>query len=339
MKKGYKIAAVLAVLIIALSACGSSMSADRASSMNTASEPTSGSFEDFFVSFTDTAPMEQAADASEKNSYSGGYQDGSVSVPDVTADPVANRDNTKVIYTAEAVLQTTEFDEACNSIRELTKQLGGYMENEYISNSSSSNTNRKGSFSVRVPAESYDQFISSMGEGCKVISIRQSKEDVGAEYFDIEQKLETLNNKHDRLEALLAKAEEMADIIDLEDALSETEYQINKYKGTLNRYDSLISFSTVNISLTEVAEPGTGIGEDPGFFERLGKNFSQGFRGFTSALEDLAYWFSYNLLTIIVVVVIIIVIVKIHPIRRIKKAAAKLNEPEEPKKQDERSKN
>ena len=321
MKK-YKILALLAALVLVLSACGSSAAGrkDAESPNYTASRNTSEGIQ---------------ADApggiySDSNYYITTESEPSYKGSDIEAQAgdgtsSALRDNTKVIYTANASVETTEFEKTCAALRQLAKQLGGYMESEDVSNSgsSNSNSNRRAVFVVRVPAEGYEQFISGMGEGCKVISLKQSKEDVGAEYFDVEQKLETLNNKHDRLEALLAKAEDMTDIIELENALSQTEYEINRYKSTLNRYDSLISYSTVNISLREVANPGEGIDDDPGFFARLARNFAEGFEGFTDALENLAYWLSYNLLTLIVLVVIIVVIAKIHPIRRIKKAAGK----------------
>ena len=330
--KRYKGLALVFALILILSACGASGAANKRSGY---SEPediyTSDSYYEGKNSATRSPSMISASD--ESSSYA--PMDTESPASDIITESVTRRDNTKVIYIANASLETTEFENTCAALRQLTKQLGGYMESEDITNSSStgSSSRRRASFTVRVPAESYEDFISGMGEGCKVISIMQSKEDVGAEYFDVEQKLETLNNKRDRLEALLEKADNMENIIQLENALSDTEYEINHYKSTLNRYDSLISFSTVNISLKEVSLPGEGIDEDPGFFARLARNFSEGFEGFTDALENLAYWFSYNLLTIIVIVVIIVVIVKIHPIRRIKKAAGKKSEKSEENRQ------
>ena len=317
MKKKYSVFALLAVLVLVLSACGAAASKRTDADVPYPSAERSGA-----------APNGLSSDssyyipASEADHPSVAPDAGT---PGDTGPSAVFRDNTKVIYIADASLETTEFEKTCAALRQLAKQLGGYMESEDVSNSSSgySNSNRKASFVVRIPAEGYEQFISGMGDGCKIISIKQTKEDVGAEYFDVEQKLETLNNKRERLEALLTQAENMSDIIELENALSYTEYEINCYKSTLNRYDSLINFSTVNIFVREVSNPGEGIDDDPGFFERLGRNFSEGFEGFTDALESLAYWFSYNLLTIIVIVVIIVVIVKIHPIRRIKKASAK----------------
>ena len=178
---------------------------------------------------------------------------------------------------------------------------------------------------VRVPAENYDSFLSGMSEDCRVVSLTQKMTDVSEQYFDIEQKLETLRNKHDRLEELLQKADKMSDILSIEDALSENEYEINQYQGSLNKYASLVSYSTVKIQLKEVARPDAPIGDKPGFFQRLGQNFTDGLANAGSALESLVYWISYNLVTLVILAAIIVVIVKIHPVRKIKAARARKN--------------
>ena len=234
--------------------------------------------------------------------------------------------NTKLIYTASASLQTTEFEKTCALIRALAGQSLAYIESETIDNGNGSVTYyRSASYVIRVPAENYNSFLSGINENCHVVSLNQKMKDVSEEYFDIEQKLQTLRNKHDRLEALLAKAEKMEDIISLEDALSQTEYEINQYQSSLNKYDSLVSYSTVKISLKEVAKPDAPIGDKPGFFQRLGQNFTDGLSNAGSALEDLAYWVSYNIIKLVILAVIIVVIVKIHPVRKIKAARAKKN--------------
>ena len=45
------------------------------------------------------------------------------------------------------------------------------------------------------------------------------------------------------------KAETMEDIISLETALSDVEYEIEQLSSTLNRYDSLVSFATIRLDL------------------------------------------------------------------------------------------
>ena len=317
MKKGFKTAVIAAALVLTLAACGSKgASTDRSYYLDGGS-----SYEDAGVSASkglNYAPdhaMEVTASDSQAQYYS---KDGSL-----TTTSSQMRENTKIIYTAYMQLQSTEFDETVETLEQMVFSIGGYFEKQNLNNgsyySSKSVRLRNASFTVRVPSEKFSEFLSSVGDKCHVVSVTQSSEDVGEQYFDTEQRLETLKNKHARLEELLLKAEKMADIISLEDALSDTEYEINRLTSTLNRYDSLIGFSTINIELNEVERTDISVTEDPGFFERLGKNFKNGFADFGETLDDLAMWASYNIMGIIIFVVIIVVLVKVKPFARLRK--------------------
>ena len=232
--------------------------------------------------------------------------------------------NAKLIYTANMSLQSTEFEKTCAYIKALAASSFGYIESETVNNGSrTGQTDRSASYVVRVPAENYNSFLESMGKDCHVVSLDQKMTDVGEEYFDTEQRLETLRIKHGRLEELLAKATDMSDIIMLENELSDNEYQINSYQGTLNKYDSLINYSTVRISLREVEKAGSSITDRPGFFERLGTSFSDGFSNTLDGLEAIAYWLSYHLIGALVFAAIVFALIRIKPIKRIKAGRTK----------------
>ena len=60
--------------------------------------------------------------------------------------------------------------------------------------------------------------------------------------------------KIERLQTLLKDATDMADIIELENAISNVEWEIDYYAGSLKDYDSIIDYSTVSLELYEVLE-------------------------------------------------------------------------------------
>ena len=261
--------------------------------------------------------------ASDMEAQKGEWSVPSVSNNDLSTVGASALKNTKLIYTAHMSLQSTEFDDTCQSVKSLAAGCGGYIESESISNGSiSSSALRNASFVIRVPAERYEDFIRGIGEDCRVVSMDQSMTDIAEQYFDAEQKLETLRNKHDRLEELLSRADNMSDIIVLENELSDTEYQINRYQGTLNKYDSLVNFSTVSISLREVSRPGTSIDDDQSFFAKLARAFKEGLGHTADGLESIAYWISYNVVGIVIAIAVVIILIKVHPVRRIKAAKA-----------------
>lgn len=79
-------------------------------------------------------------------------------------------------------------------------------------------------------------------------------EDISEAYYDTSGRLETQTIKLARLQALLAKADKMEDIITLESAISETEQAIDDLSGTLQHYDARVDYASVSISLREVKQ-------------------------------------------------------------------------------------
>ena len=214
--------------------------------------------------------------------------------------------NAKLIYTAWMGLETTAFDEAVAGLEALVAQMGGYFEVSQLNNYG---TYRNGNYTVRVPAENFDSFCTAVGQLCQLNSIERSAEDVSEAYYDTESRLVTQQTKLERLQELLSKAETMEDIITLESAISETELNIERLTGTLRKYDSLVGYSTVSISLQEVYEL-TEV-EEPviGFGAKLAEAFKRGSSNFVDSLERTLLRFARNWVGWIIWIVIIAVVV------------------------------
>lgn len=215
-------------------------------------------------------------------------------------------ENVKLIFRADLRLQTLNYQETEQSLNNLVAQYEGYFESMYTDNGSyySSGEYKSGSYVVRIPSGKYDSFLSAVGEGCHVVSLNKSTEDVGLEYSDIETRLETLNTKMERLKELLKKADKMEDIIQLESAISDCQYQIDSLSSQKNRYDSLIGYSTININLEQVRNLDGSVTEDKGFLQELGENFTRGLKQVGYNLEELAYWAAYNIVGIVIAVAV-----------------------------------
>ncbi len=229
-------------------------------------------------------------------------------------------DGVKMIYRASLELETQEFEQADRDVKALTRSLGGYFEEQ--SAYTRSGGYRTASYTVRVPAERFEEFLAQIGSVCTVVRQNQSAEDVSEYYYDMESRLETARIKLDRLQDLLSRAEEMEDIITLEGAISETEYQIERLSGEKRHYDALIGYSTINVSLSEVYRI-TEVETAPlTFGERLGIAFRDGLRDFGEAMEDFAEWLAYSWLTLLVIVAVVVVAVKLMRSGRAKRLPA-----------------
>ena len=207
-----------------------------------------------------------------------------------------------MIYTARMEVETTAFDTADADLRTLVEVLGGYFEQAAVHNYASGY--RSGDYTVRIPADQFQAFLDRVGTICHVTYKEEGSENVSEAYYDAESRLVTQQTKLERLQALLAQAENMEDIITIESAISDTELEIEQLTGTLRHYDSLVDFSTVYITLQEVyqlsnvEEPATSFGS------RVGTAFASGWRGFVSTLESLAVALAYGWVWLLLLAVI-----------------------------------
>ena len=215
----------------------------------------------------------------------------------------------KLIRRAEISIQTEQFDQSEVALKQLVSSCEGYFESASTRGGGrrDANASRSGDYIIRVPAGRYDQFLSSTGDLGYVTSKHESSEDVGERYYDTEARLKTQRTKQERLLSLLEKAETMEDIISLENALSEVEYQIEQYSSELNRYDALVGFSTFNVYLSEVGRVTQEVGETASLGQRMAAGFQASVRGLGEGLQNLLIWVSYNVFLVAVLAVVAVV--------------------------------
>lgn len=180
-------------------------------------------------------------------------QDSKFNITAVVADD-ALRD-AKMIYRANIDLQTTDYETSEAAISNLVRSFGGYFESRSLSNRSSGY--RYSDCTVRVPAESFESFCNQVGEICHVVYMSSSAENITESYYDTDSRLKTAQIKLERLQNLLANADNMADIITIESAISET------YKLSENSAAPLTFGQRVSRALSD------GLRDAGVFFEEL----------------------------------------------------------------------
>lgn len=197
------------------------------------------------------------------------------------ADFSAVRRNAKLILNADLSLETQDFEKSAADIEKMTAEAGGYIESSGTYGDTGS---RSANYTLRVPQEKFEQFYAQLGENMHVVSRSRSSEDVTEQYTDIETRLATLQTKHERLLSLLEKADKMEDIISLENALADCEYEIDSLTGSKRRYDDLVGFSTFYINLREV-QTLTATADGTGFGAQLTQAAKTGARGLADVVR------------------------------------------------------
>ena len=271
-----------ALLALSLTACGGGASGGG----DAAASSSAGGGESLSFSTQesqDSAPGEPGAEAEE-------------------ASPQAGQ-NAKLIRRAELEIQTEAFDTAAASLEALVAEAGGYFQSAQVEGGSlrDQNAARYGNYVIRLPEENFSAFLDQSGTLGYVVRRSESSENVSQAYYDTETRLAAQRTKQERLLALLAQADTMESIIELENALSETEYEIQSLTTDLEHYDDLIDYATVDLSLTEVLSLSQTPGETAGLGERMAAGLSASAAGLVQGVQDLLVWLSYHLFPVIVV--------------------------------------
>lgn len=226
-----------------------------------------------------TANSAAVGDASADN----GWAEAAMDAADTAggADFSAVRRNAKLILNADLSLETQDFEKSAADIEKMTAEAGGYIESSGTYGDTGS---RSANYTLRVPQEKFEQFYAQLGENMHVVSRSRSSEDVTEQYTDIETRLATLQTKHERLLSLLEKADKMEDIISLENALADCEYEIDSLTGSKRHYDDLVGFSTFYINLREV-QTLTATADGTGFGAQLAQAAKTGARGLADVVR------------------------------------------------------
>lgn len=319
MKRGLALFLVTLLTALALAGCGSGgySGGDSAASAPSASESpadydygAAGGGENWKGEMMDFG-FDAPADAETPAGTGGAAGPGEPgAAPEEGEAQTENRlANAKIVYTASIEAETTDYDACAAALEKLVEDLGGYL--EYASTSSYGDGSRRASYTARVPAKEFKGFLTSVGELSHVVSQDKNADNISEMYYDTESRLETQRTKMDRLQMLLAKAETMEDIIDLENAIAETEYQIEQLTGSLRHYDSLVDFATVDISLREVLRLTTVEEAPPTFGRQLENAFAEGLQSFGDFLQGAAIFLAYNWLWLVVLALIALAVVKL----------------------------
>ena len=183
---------------------------------------------------------------------------------------------------------------------------------------------RRASFTLRIPSERLDEFIGGAKGVGKVSSYSESSEDVSESYYDTENRLNTQRVKMERLTELMKKARDITDLIELENAISDTQYWIDYYTGSLRGYDSKVNDSYVYVNLRELSAADSIEVKSLTLGERIASAVKVSLETAGDVLQALVIFLIAALPWIAALAVVIIVIRLIVRRRKHKKADAEL---------------
>ena len=299
-KRVFAILCATALILTLLVGCrGAGKATDAMSNATTPSMPSAAPDYKAEVGYDSALDMEYVKGESTSPSA------GSAEVPKVEQ---------KLIYTAYLEMESTAFDKTAEALASLTRACGGYFSSSNVRNYNSGY--RSANYVIRVPAEKYEEFLDQAGELCHVLRRSSTAEDISEQYYDIAGRLKTQQTKLARLQELLKQAESVEDLITIESAISDTETQIEYLSGTLQRYDGLVDYATVDVQLQEVYRLSNTEEPVKGFGSRFVTALRSGWENFVDDTEDFLVDLAYSWMWLLIWAVVIVAAVRVIARRR-----------------------
>lgn len=208
----------------------------------------------------------------------------------------------------------TETEDMTPLLAEIDKQvaaLGGYMEEREVRNGSkySEYRRRYADLVIRIPVERVDEFVKQVSGISNVISTNETVENITLTYVATESRVNALEAEEQRLLELMAQAENMSDLLEIEARLTDVRYELEKMTSQLRQYDNLVDFATVHLSIDEV-QVLTPVEEET-MWQRISGGFVESLKGVGNFLKELVIWFLAKLPYLVLVAGIVLVLVLI----------------------------
>lgn len=271
-----KLTALLLTMLLVLSlftACGGSSIAQSAPAMK-------GDYAmEEMAMEAPAAMMNSAAD-----SLSGAGEAGSTVLPE----------NRKWIVTVHMDAETEDLDALIVGLDETINGLNGYVEDQEVYNGSNyaSRRHRNANLTIRIPAEDVTRFTEEVSGIANVVSTNVNREDITLTYVATESKVTALKTEEARLLELLAQAENMSDLLEIEARLSDVRYELEHYSSQLRLYDNQVDYATIYLFISEVQEY-TPVAEKT-VWERIRDGFGDSIEGIREGFVDFFVWITAN---------------------------------------------
>jgi hypothetical protein len=249
-------AAVLAVLSMAFIDFGSSSDNQKFNTVDAsigdqkAGAPASGAL--------DPVPAVPPGETAGGAAAPGGAATGTQATPSAPSAPSGTPpgavDSAKVVKNGSVELGVDKgtVPEAMSRVTSMATGLGGYVADTRTSGGTDG-VQASGTVTVRVPAAAFEQLLGDVSKLGDVRSTTSSGVDVTAQYTDLDAKIGALQATHDQLLTILTQAQNIPDILAVQDRLNQVQSEMDSLVGQRNLLADQSSYGTLAVT---VLEPG-----------------------------------------------------------------------------------
>ena len=196
----------------------------------------------------------------------------------------------KLIRRVNIDAETEDLDALLSQLQADIAAAEGYIESQNLHNGSnySSYRSRSANLTIRIPADKLDGFVVELKDVSNVVNYNESQEDVTLTYVSTESRIKALETEQARLLELLAMAENMSDLLEIEARLTDVRYELESVTSQLLVLANKVDYATVNLYITQVKEY-TEVDEQT-VWQRIGSGFKQNLKNLGEGVVDFFVW-------------------------------------------------
>ncbi|MCM1234116.1 MAG: DUF4349 domain-containing protein [Ruminococcus flavefaciens] len=221
----------------------------------------------------------------------------------------------KISYTYNYTAETTEYDKIYNIMLDTLNDIGGYIVSNNVYSTDYDHVTdditysvRRGDYYMKVPADKVNVLRDLLtSDDSNLYTENVYMQDRTSDYMDSKKHLESLQLEYDKLEELLQMATTVSEIIEVQDRLTDLNYEIQSYQNTMDAIDEDVLMSDVNLTLYEVIYYTATTRE---FVYNFGQRMADAFEEFLYTIPTYIFAMLFIITTVVLVCVIVFFVFK-----------------------------
>ena len=165
---------------------------------------------------------------------------------DTQGNGAAAADTTQIVKTGQMTLEVADLDTALNQAQTTIGGMGGVVDQ---SNRSGTGDEAVASMTFRFPVAKWDAALPALRKiGSKVLYEQTGSTDVTSQVIDLNARLDNLKTTEAALQAIMARASAIPDVIAVEAQLSQTQGQIEQLTAQRDHLANQAAMSTLTVT-------------------------------------------------------------------------------------------
>lgn len=202
----------------------------------------------------------------------------------------------KLIKTSYLTFETHSVKETYQAVKRQVDAYKGYIQND---NTSKEYNRISRSLLIRIPNKNFQPLVDSITKSVKSLDRRDIQlKDVTEEFVDLEARLKAKRKLEERYLQLLAKANSVKDMLEIERQIAQIREEIEAKQGRLKYLQNKVSFSTIHLSFYQITQEVKAPSQT--YASRLWRAVKGGFNGVGEFIIGMVYIWPFILIALLI---------------------------------------